>query len=186
MSGELPSSASQLLLAHSPLPLVLLWCLHLLIGWFFWQRAGQIGEAGSINHAHQHPQEVLNPNSVCAYACAYIYVCVFSNWEGPKKVRFLYGQINVVIKCIHPSCIWYACVYVVYRGKGLVCVCVCFGLYWLTVSDSQIIHQFFLCNPEPSVTTALKTVLDNLWFIIQAQTELQSHPCRQTHWYKYT
>ncbi len=41
----------------------------------FWQRAGQIGEAGSISRAHQHPQEALSPHS-CVRVCACVCVCV--------------------------------------------------------------------------------------------------------------
>lgn len=37
----------------------------------FWQRAGQIGEAGSISRAHQHPQEALSPHSACVCLCVY-------------------------------------------------------------------------------------------------------------------
>lgn len=47
----------------------------------FWQRAGQIGAAGSISHAHQHPQEALSTLYVCVYICSSVCVCVYSVME---------------------------------------------------------------------------------------------------------
>lgn len=70
-----PNSAVQLPLTPPP-SLSLAAVVPASFNWLiFWQRAGQIGEAGSINHVHQHPQEAQSLGSLR------LCVCVISNGE---------------------------------------------------------------------------------------------------------
>jgi len=97
---------------------VMLWCLHLLIGWF----SGRVVWQG---------QSAMPTSNLRGLVPALLSVCVCSFWEYVCVLLLRMSMQRVgmdrVITCINASCFWYACVYVVYSGRGFVCVCVRVG-----------------------------------------------------------